>query len=135
MIDLNLQLFGGRGARFGRSDYKEPHDYGTQYETLLEYENIKFVKNKVKGAEPLMETMTEGRVYVQIGGDEPIRIVFFDDELKRNKVIEKDKNTGEWHVHLGYEHSEYSEKNHDNLSENDKKFLEKVLQIWHNRDR
>ena len=38
---INLQFFGGRGASSGISE--KGNAYGTQYKTLLEYENIKFV--------------------------------------------------------------------------------------------
>lgn len=124
---------GGRGARYGISAYKIPHDYGTQYKTVYEYGNVKFVEKT--GTETLMETMTPGRTYVQIGGDEPIRIILNDNQNKRTKVIEKDKSAGEWHVHYGYEHSEYSETNHSSLSYADKKYLERILEIWHNRNR
>ena len=40
-----------------------------------------------------------------------------------------------WHVHHGYLHSENSEKLHDPLIADDKKLLEKVKKIWHNRGR
>ena len=122
---------GGRGANSGLG--KNP--YGSQYHTVLEHGNIKFVTNTVKNYEQLMETMTSGRTYVQVGGEEIVRIVFMDEKNKRNKVIEKDKRTKEWHVHHGYFHTEDSEKKHEPLSKNDKLFLEKVQKIWHNRSR
>lgn len=124
---------GGRGARFGKSNYKNPHEYGTQYETLLEHENIKFVTNRLKGAEPLMETMTAGRIYVQVGRNDLVRIVFMGADNTRNKVIERDKRTGEWHVHHGYEHAEYGEGQYSPLSGEERKFLDKVKRIWDNR--
>ncbi len=76
-----------------------------------------------------------GRVYIQVGGKELLRIIFFDESNKRNKTIEKDKRTGEWHTHYGYEHAEYSEIKHQPLTEADKKTLEKVNHIWSNRNR
>lgn len=57
------------------------------------------------------------------------------EENKRNKVIEKDKRKGTWHVHYGYIHAENSEKQHNPLSVEDKLFLDKVNKIWHNRNR
>lgn len=122
---------GGRGASSGLS--KNP--YGSQYSTLLEHGNIKFVANTVKNYEPLMETLVPGRTYVQVGGEDIVRIVFMGEKNKRYKVIEKDKRTKEWHVHHGYLHAEESEKAHDPLSAMDKAFLEKVNKIWHNRSR
>lgn len=82
-----------------------------------------------------METMTNGRIYVQVGGEDIIRIVQMEEENKRNKVIEFDKKNKQWHVHHGYLHSENSEKLHDPLSADDEKLLEKVKKIWHNRGR
>ena len=82
-----------------------------------------------------METMTDGRVYVQVGGEDIVRIAFMGADNKRNKVIEQDKKNKQWHVHHGYFHTEESEKKHEPLSESDKLLLEKVQRIWHNRRR
>ena len=51
------------------------------------------------------------------------RITFFDENNRRNKTIERDKRTGEWHVHVykGYYHSEYSDTVHENLTPEDKR--------------
>ncbi len=57
----------------------------------------------------------------------------FNENNKRNRVIERDKRTGEWHVHKGYEHTEYSENHWDNLDDNDRKILDKVLRAWQNK--
>ena len=124
---------GGRGSSSGMSDKGRP--YGNQYHSLYEYENIKFVSNIGKNYEPLMETRTEGRVYVQVGGNDIIRIVFMDGQNKRNKVIEQDKRSKEWHVHHGYFHTENSEKEHEPLSAQDRQYLEKIKRIWHNRSK
>lgn len=124
---------GGRGASSGISDKGNP--YGSQYKTLLEYENIKFVTNIGKNYEPLMETMTNGRTYVQVGGEDILRIVQVGQDNRRNKVIEFDKKKKQWHVHHGYLHAEDSEKLHDPLSKTDERLLEKVNKIWHNHRR
>lgn len=107
--------------------------YGSQYHTLLEVDNIKFVSKNTRQSENLMETMTSGRVYATVGGEAVIRITFFDEENKRSKVIELDKRTETWHVHQGYEHTEYSENHWDPLSDSDRKILDKVLTAWNNR--
>ena len=130
---VNLQFFGGRGSSSGISN--KGKTYGSQYKPVFEYENIKFVTNIGKNYEPLMETMTNGRIYVQVGGEDIIRIVQMGEENKRTKVIEFDKKNKQWHVHHGYLHSENSEKLHDPLSADDEKLLEKVKKIWHNRGR
>nr|DAT58419.1 MAG TPA: hypothetical protein [Caudoviricetes sp.] len=121
---------GGRGSSSGISG--KGRSYGSQYHTLYEYENIKFVSNTGKNYEPLMETQTAGRVYVQVGGKDIVRIVFMGDDAKRNKVIEQDKRSKEWHVHHGYFHTENSEKDHEPLTVQDRQYLEKVKRIWHN---
>lgn len=122
---------GGRGASSGTS--KKGHKYGSQYHTLLEDGEIKFVTKNTRQSEDILETMTPGRVYATIGGEEVIRITFFDKANKRNKVIELDKRTGIWHVHLGYEHTEYSEKHWDDMTEEDNAILDRVLKVWENR--
>lgn len=76
---------GGRGARFGRS--KKGNKYGSQYHTRLIVGNIKFVEKNTRQSEDLMETMTPGRIYAVVGGEDVIRIVFFDENNKRNKFV------------------------------------------------
>lgn len=41
--------------------------YGSQYHTVLADGNIKFVEKNDRTSESLMETMTKGRVYVEVG--------------------------------------------------------------------
>ena len=64
--------------------------YGSQYKTVLKHGNIKFVKKNSRASETLMETMTSGRVYVTVGGDELQSITYFDKENKRVKQINLD---------------------------------------------
>ena len=80
-----------------------------------------------------METVTPGRIYVETGGNNLLRIIQFVDGGKRNYVIERDKRTDKWHVHKGYEHTEDSEKHWDNLTTADKKLLAKVKRIWYSQ--
>ena len=49
---------GGRGASSGISDKGNP--YESQYRTLYQEGNIKFIKKNSRDSEPLMETMTKG---------------------------------------------------------------------------
>ena len=121
---------GGRGAASGMS--KDRNKYGTQYRTVLQDGNIKFVSKVNRQAETLMETMTAGRVYVEVGGKDLLRIVSFDKENMRNHVIERDKRTDEWHVHNGYLHVEKGIFQHEPLNDDDKKLLAKVKKLWHN---
>ena len=98
---------------------------------------MKFVENNkgVKDREALMETMTPGRIYVQVGGNDILRIVLFDKSNRRNKVIERDKRTDKWHTHHGYEHSEYGEGQHENLTAEEEKILARAIKTWKNKGR
>lgn len=132
---LNLQFFGGRGASSGRS--VKGNVYGSQYHTVMQSDNIKFVENNkgITNREPLMETMTPGRIYVQVGGNDLLRIVQFDKDNKRYYTIEYDKRQKEWHTHAGYEHAEYGPMQHMPLTDADNDLLEKVKRLWKNRNR
>ena len=120
---------GGRGASSGVSVGGKR--YGTQYHTVLQDGNIKFVTKNKRTSEALMETMTPGRIYVETGGRELLRIVIFDAENKRKHVIERDKRTGEWHVHRGYFHGEKGTSGHEPMTEADKALLDKVKRMWY----
>ncbi len=136
---------GGRGASSGISkgtkNNPEGNPYGSQYHSVYEYGQIKFVQKNPGQSEALMETMTRGRIYVEVGGDDLLRIVFFDNKNRRAKVIERDKRSkakneeDKWHIHYGYEHDEFSEKHRDPLTGNDKAILAKVIEVWQNKRR
>ena len=120
---------GGRGASSGLSAKGKP--YGSQYRSVLESGDFKFVTKNTRESETLMETMTPGRVYVEVGGNDLLRIVFFDKDNKRNHVIERDKRTDEWHTHKGYLHAEYGTAQHEPLSDDDKRTLAEVKRLWY----
>ena len=129
---------GGRGASSGFSFDKNgnpKNKYGSQYHTVLQSGDIKFVTKNTRDSETLMETQTPGRVYVEAGGKDLLRVVFFDKDNKRNHVIERDKRTDEWHTHNGYLHSEYGEAQHEPLSDDDKRMLAKIKNLWYNHIR
>lgn len=129
---------GGRGSSSGMSVDKHgnpKNKYGTQYYTVLESGNIKFVTKNTHNSEALMETMTSGRIYVEVGGNDLLRIIFFDENNKRNHVIERDKRSDLWHAHNGYYHSEKSDSKHDPLDDDDKKILAEVQTLWYNKRR
>ncbi len=125
---------GGRGSSSGVSD--KGNAYGSQYHTVLKSGNIKFVTKNSRDSETLMETMTSGRVYVTVGGDELKSIVYMDKDNKRVKTIDLDhkhKDT-QPHTHHGYFHNENdSAKGYANLSTEEKKMVERVENIWYNR--
>ena len=77
---------GGRGSSSGVSNYW--NKYGSQYKTVLKEGNIKFVQKNSRTSETLMETATKGRVYVTVGGNDLLQIIYFDQNLKRSKTID-----------------------------------------------
>lgn len=87
---------GGRGASSGTSHYERKdgtvieNPYGSQYHSVMTSGNIKFVSKNSRRSEPLMETMTKGRVYAHVEGDDIKSIVYFDNENKRTKQIDLD---------------------------------------------
>lgn len=129
---------GGRGSSSGFSVDKNGNPknaYGTQYSTLFQDGDIKFVVKNSRQSEPLMETMTSGRIYAEVGGNRIIRIVQFGDDNRRNRVIEYDKRTKTWHSHAGYYHGENSKGAHDSISAGDQNLLDNVLALWHNHNK
>jgi hypothetical protein len=91
---------GGRGASSGIS--KKRNVYGSQFHAVKDSNgkalvsgNVKFIQSNSRDSESLLETMTKGRVYALTGGDDLIKIVYFDKENKHVKEI----NFG--HKHAG----------------------------------
>lgn len=124
---------GGRGASSGISD--KGNKYGTQYHTILEDGNIKFVSKNERTSETLMETTTPGRVYVTVGGETLLEIMYFDKNNKRVKSIGLDHpHKGlQPHTHHGYKHNENdSKKGAANLTPDEKKIVERVRNLWYN---
>jgi len=124
---------GGRGASSGVSD--KGNSYGSQYHSLLTVGNIKFVSKNSRQSESLMETMTKGRVYVTIGGDEIKSITYFDNDNKRVKEINLDHqhNGMKPHTHHGYFHNENDgEKGATNPTTEEQQMIDRVTQIWEN---
>ena len=78
---------GGRGARFGISE--KGNKYGSQYHALLESGNIKFVSKNARQSEDLMDTMTSGRIYATVGGDDIIRITFLTLQINVIKLSKR----------------------------------------------
>ncbi len=123
---------GGRGASSGISD--KGNKYGSQYKTILESGNIKFVSKNSRDSETLMETMTRGRVYVTVGGNKLLSIIYFDNKNKRSKSINLDHlHKGmQPHTHHGYLHNEKdSAKGAAHLTTREKQMVERVQKIWY----
>lgn len=126
---------GGRGASSGFSTNGKP--YGTEYKTLLQSGNIKFVQRTDNSANAPLETMTKGRVYVTVNNaGVPKYISYYDTENKRTKTIDLDKpHRGMLpHVHHGYNHNEKDgPKGATNLSPKERSMVENVINLWHNK--
>ena len=70
---------GGRGASSGMS--KSGKKYGSEYTTVYQSGNIKFVKPNAGSTTAPMETMTKNRVYVTLDyKNEPKFISYYDKE-------------------------------------------------------
>ena len=126
---------GGRGSSSGISDKGKP--YGTEYTTLYQSGNIKFVKVNNGSATPPMETMTEGRIYVNVSGDNNLKsITYYDKNNKRFKQLDLDhahKVKGEReqpHKHKGYLHNE---KGDYSVSPKERKMVDRVIKTWYNK--
>lgn len=101
---------GGRGASSGMSEKQKK--YGTEYSTVHQSGNIKYVTQNAGGSQKTpMETMTKGRVYVLIDKNKnaPKSIVYFDKDNKRSKQVDLDHEHQKMrpHTHHGYNHAEY----------------------------
>lgn len=133
---------GGRGARLGyRYVNGGKVDYGMEYETLAEYENIKFVKYKLSNqATAPMETKTKNRIYVTVNDKNEIKYIsFYDSKGKRQSQIDVSGKPHTIngrrelpHVHLGYEHNENGNRV---ITNSEKLLVDKVKNLWKDRDK
>ena len=130
---------GGRGASSGVSDSGKP--YGSEYNTVYQSGNIKFVKQtNASNAKTPMETMTKGRIYVTLGkNNEPKSITRYSNNGFRKKQIDI---TGKPHIINGksvlpHTHKGYvlDEKGTRDLTKAERNLVEKVKKIWKNRNR
>ena len=118
---------GSRGAASGTGK----HPYGSEYKTVLQDGNIKFVKYRLAdNAKAPLETQNKGRIYVTVNAKDEIKFVsFYDSNGKRFKTLDADHKhliNGEWmkpHKHLGYEHNENGDAK---LNTAEEKLLEKI---------
>ena len=102
---------GGRGSSSGMSGSGKP--YGTEYRTLMQSGNIKFVAVNNGASTAPLETMTKGRIYVTVNekGEELKAVSFYDNKNKRYKQIDLDhyhKINGKPekpHTQMGYLHN------------------------------
>lgn len=126
---------GGRGSSSGISAAGKP--YGSEYKTIYQVGNIKYIKKTSDDSEAPFETKTKGRVYVLLNKqNEPKSIIYYDNELKRSKTVDfshyhKKMNP---HAHHGYKHSENDgPKGATNATPEEKKMVDYVKRMWQNR--
>ena len=123
---------GGRGASSGISN--KGHKYGTEYRTVLQSGNIKFVKyNNSKSAKTPMETMTDGRMYVTVNNKNKLQaITYYDKNGKKNRQIDltHQHNGNIPHTHLGYKHN-----NTRKITKEEQMIVDKVNKLWYNKNR
>ena len=126
---------GGRGASSGMSVSGKP--YGSEFRSVLQDGNIKFVKANNGSATAPLETMTRGRVYVTVNAADELKFIsYYDNQNKRTKTIDLTKpHKGVLpHTHHGYEHFENdSKKGFANLTTAEKAMVERVRKLWYNR--
>jgi hypothetical protein len=127
---------GGRGAASGVSE--AGRKYGSEYRTLLQVDNIKFVEFNHGSATAPMEMMSaaEDRVYAVVNRNGVVKsITYYDKDGKRTRQIdlEHEHNGKKPHVHIGYLHSEDQGNKGYDLSATDKKYVEKVRKVWASR--
>ena len=127
---------GGRGASSGVSN--KGKKYGTEYTTLLQSGNIKFVRyNDAGSAKSPMETMTKGRVYVTVNHKNELKSITLYDDGKGIKQVDL-RGTAHMingekvlpHSHVGYEHDEKGTKK---LTKKENALIAKVNKIWENK--
>lgn len=126
---------GGRGASSGLSDSGKP--YGTEFKTLFQFGNIKFVSDNDGMNKTPLETMTKGRVYVTVNERENTlkSISFYDKENKRFKQIDMDHyhringKSEKPHIQMGYYHDGEAFV----PTANDSKLIDKVVKMWYSK--
>lgn len=125
---------GGRGASSGIS--VSGNKYGTEFSTLYQSGNIKFVRyNNSGSAKSPMETMTQGRIYATINAKDKLKsITYYDKNNKRYKQVDVDHQhevngvLTKPHTHKGYKHNEHGDFQ---LSPKEKKMVERVENTWY----
>ena len=126
---------GGRGASSGVSTKGKL--YGTEYHTLLQDGNIKFVAVNAGSPTAPLETMSKGRVYVTVNEKENTlkSITIYDRANKRFKQIDLDhfhKINGKAekpHVQDGYFHDGAA----STPSDKEKILIDRVIKKWYNK--
>lgn len=141
---------GGRGAASAaanNSKYKyrgKEWEYGQEYTTVFEHDNIKYVKRNEGAASTPLETSVDpirkpdGRIYVTISSDNKVRYIsFYDENGLKTKTLDlndhyhynKDKtiNYTKNHAHFGRNHNELGD---DFLTKEERTLAAKIMRNW-----
>lgn len=123
------------GSRGASSEIaKNGKKYGTEYTTVKQVSNIKFIKVNEGATTAPLETMTKGRIYVTLNNDtnKPQYVTFYS-KGKKTKTIDingrKHKINGKYyrtHVHLGETHDENGSRP---LNKAELKLIGKILKM------
>lgn len=129
---------GGRGASSGLGLYRDRTgkfaEYGTEYTTVLQNGNIKFVKmrNPNDSVRVPEETRTKRRIYVTIGKRNEIKCITRYDENGR-KCLQIDLT----HAHTSggvrlqpHSHDTYNHAEGRPLSSSERRLLNRILKTW-----
>lgn len=123
---------GGRGSSSGISDNGKK--YGTEYQTVAQFGNVKVIQYNGNSVTAPMETMTRGRIYATLDHDNDIKyITFYDSVGERSKQIDVKgrKHNGQLpHTHEGYLHDEYG----THLpTKKEQQQIERIIADWNRR--
>ena len=105
--------------------------YGSEYKTVYQLDNIKFVKPNEGSTTAPIETQSKNRIYVTLDyKDEPKFVTYYDEDGKRYKQIDL---TGQPHkidgvpklphTHMGYNHNENGDRD---LTEDERKIVDRI---------
>lgn len=138
---------GGRGAASGLKYTKHKgyssygKKYGSEYQTVLQVGNIKFVKKNEGSTTPPVETRGgHERIYVTLTKKgNPKHITYYGRNGHRLKQIDlfgpshtvDGKKVPTPHTHLGYMHLEGGTRS--KLTSSERKMVENVNRLWKNR--
>ena len=131
---------GSRGARSMTYELnirgkKIPVEYGSEYSSLLEHENVKFVvKNEGSTTAP-METRSGklGRIYVTIDKktNEPVSVAYYTDEGFIFKEIDYKNHGHGIHVHeIEYDGNSFHRKESRKPSAAERRMARMLRAIW-----
>jgi hypothetical protein len=123
---------GGRGSSSGVST-KGIH-YGTEYHTILQSGNIKFIRKNIGGASAPLETMSahERRIYVTVNAKDVVKsVTLFSEDGLREREIHLDHFHGglKPHTHVGYDNRTGRDEAFP-LNPREKAIVSRVLGIW-----